>query len=234
MHLPAGARKAALVVHVVTSVGWLGAVAAFLTLAVTAVRTGDLATQRALYISMEVMGYTVLVPLSLASFTSGLVESLGTPWGLLRHWWVIIKLAISVIATAVLLLYMPTLRLLGAAAASPGLSDDRTLLPSSSPVLHSAAALIVLLVAAALSVVQAQRTDPSRLAEAAVAPGGAVAGSGQARNMSAGNYDQRDSARAERQAADLARLNQQHPDTVLFLVRYAGGQPNATTGELLA
>ncbi|MEX2290564.1 MAG: DUF2269 domain-containing protein [Mycobacteriales bacterium] len=138
--------------HVVASVGWLGAVAAFLTLAVTAVRTRDLETQRALYIAMEVMGYTALVPLSLASFTSGLVQSLGTPWGLLRHWWVIVKLAISLVATAVLLLYIPTLRLLGAAASSPGLADDRTLLPSSSPVLHSAAALIVLLVAVVLSV----------------------------------------------------------------------------------
>lgn len=152
MQLPAGARRAALVTHVVTSVGWLGAVAAFLTLAVTAVRTGDAATQRALYIAMEVMGYTALVPLSLASFTSGLVQSLGTPWGLLRHWWVIAKLAIAVIATAVLLLYTSTLRLLSDAAASPGLVDNRTLLPSSSPVLHSAAAMLVLLVAAALSV----------------------------------------------------------------------------------
>lgn len=152
MQLPAGARKAALVTHVVTSVGWLGAVAAFLALAVIAVRTGDAVTQRALYVAMEVMGYAALVPLSLASFTSGLVQSLATPWGLFRHWWVIAKLAISVLATGVLLLYTSTLRLLGDAAASPGLADDRALLPSSSPVLHSAAALVVLLVAAALSV----------------------------------------------------------------------------------
>jgi hypothetical protein len=152
MQLPAGARKASLVTHVVTSVGWLGAVAAFLALAVTAVRTGDAATQRALYVAMDVMGYAVLVPLSLASFVSGLVQSLGTPWGLFRHWWVITKPAVSVVATGVLLLYTSTLRLLADAAASPALAADSTLLPSSSPVLHSAAAVIVLLLAAALSV----------------------------------------------------------------------------------
>jgi hypothetical protein len=152
MKLSAGARQAALMTHVVTSVGWLGAVAAFLALAVMAVGTSDAVTQRGLYIAMEVMGYTALLPLSLASFTSGLVQSLGTPWGLFQHWWVIAKLAISVLATGVLLLYTSTLRLLGDVAATVGLADDRGLLPSSSPVLHSAAALAVLLVAAALSV----------------------------------------------------------------------------------
>lgn len=152
MQLPARARKTALVAHVVTSVGWLGAVAAFLVLAVTAVRTSDPAVARALYVAMDVLGVAVLVPLSVASFASGLLQSLGTPWGLLRHWWVIVKLAISVIATAILLLYISTLRALGDAAASPSLADDRMLLPSSSPVLHSGAAVVVLLIAAALSV----------------------------------------------------------------------------------
>ena len=152
MRLPAGARKAALVTHVVTSVGWLGAVAAFLALAVAALRTQDAGTVRALYVAMEVMGSAALVPLSLASLATGLLQSLGTTWGLLRHWWVIVKLSLSVIATAVLLLYTGTLRTLGDAAASPTLTDDQLVLPSTSPVLHSGAAIVVLLVAAALSV----------------------------------------------------------------------------------
>jgi hypothetical protein len=150
--VPSGVRKAALVTHVVTSVGWLGVVAAFLALAVTAMRTGDAATQRALYVAMDVLGGAALVPLSLASFASGLVQSLGTQWGLLRHWWVIAKLAISVVATSVLLLYTSTLHVLGDAAASRSLADDGALLPSTSPVLHGGAGLAVLLVAVALSV----------------------------------------------------------------------------------
>lgn len=152
MQLSAGARKAALTVHVVTSVGWLGAVVAFLALATVAVRSEDATTARALYVAMEVMGPSVLLPLSLASFASGLLQSLGTSWGLFRHYWVMVKLSISIVATAVLLLYTSTLRLLGDAAASPSLADDRALLPSSSPVLHSAAAALVLLIAAGLSV----------------------------------------------------------------------------------
>lgn len=152
MQLPAQARKAALVAHIVTSVGWLGAVAAFLAVAIVAVRTSEPATGRALYIAMDVLGAAALVPLSLASFASGVLQSLGTPWGLLRHWWVIAKLAISVIATVVLLLYTSTLRILGDAATSPTVTDDQLLLPSSSPVLHAAAAIVVLLIAAVLSV----------------------------------------------------------------------------------
>ena len=152
MQLSAGARKAALVTHVVTSVGWLGAVAAFFVLAVVAVRTGDAATARASYVAMDVLGVGVLVPLSLASFASGLLQSLGTSWGLFRHWWVITKLSISTIATAILLLYTSTLTALGDAAATPTLADDAMLLPSGSPVLHAGGALVVLLVAAALSV----------------------------------------------------------------------------------
>lgn len=145
-------RKAALTTHVVASVGWLGAAAAFLALAVVAVRSPDASTVRALYVAMEVLGVVVLVPLSVASFLSGLLQSLGTSWGLLRHYWVVLKLAISVVSTVVLLLYTSTMRMLADAAQSPGLADDRALLPSTSPVLHSGVGLLLLVVAAALSV----------------------------------------------------------------------------------
>lgn len=148
--MPPGLRKAALVGHVTASVGWLGAVAAFLVLAVTALHTADDATMRSLYVAMEVLGRAVLVPLAAASLATGLVQSLGTSWGLIRHWWVIVKLSITVIATAILLAYTSTLSLLADAARDPG--GHAGLLPSASPVLHSGAALAVLLAAAALSV----------------------------------------------------------------------------------
>ncbi len=150
MILTPGLRKAALVGHVTTSVGWLGAVAAFLVLAVTALHTADDAAMRSLYVAMEVLGRAVLVPLAAASLFTGLVQSLGTSWGLFRHWWVIAKLTITVVSTAILLLYTSTLTLLADAARDPG--GHLGLLPSSSPVLHSGAALVVLLAAAALSV----------------------------------------------------------------------------------
>jgi hypothetical protein len=150
MIMPPRLRKAALVGHVTSSVGWLGAVAAFLVLAVVALHTADATTSRSLYVAMEVLGKAVLLPLALASLATGLVQSLGTPWGLFRHWWVIVKLALTVLSTLVLVAYTTTLAALADAARDPG--AHLSALPSASPVLHSGAAVVVLLGAAALSV----------------------------------------------------------------------------------
>lgn len=150
MILQPGPRKAALVGHVTSSVGWLGAVAAFLVLAVVALHTANAATSRSLYVAMEVLGKAVLLPLAVASLVTGLVQSLGTPWGLFRHWWVIVKLALAVMSTLVLVAYTTTLTALADAARDP--AGHLGVLPSFSPVLHAAAAVIVLVAATALSV----------------------------------------------------------------------------------
>jgi hypothetical protein len=99
--------------------------------------------------------------LSLASLLTGLVQSLGTQWGLFRHYWVLAKLLINVVATIVLLLYMQTLRSLGAVAAEATLSsDDLSGLRDPSPVLHAGAALLLLLAAATLSVYKPRGLTP--------------------------------------------------------------------------
>jgi DMSO/TMAO reductase YedYZ heme-binding membrane subunit len=99
------ARKVALTAHVTTSVGWLGAVAGVLALAIAGVSATDEQTVRGVYIAMRVTAWAVLVPLALASLVTGVLQALGTRWGLLRHYWVVTKLVITVIATAILLLY---------------------------------------------------------------------------------------------------------------------------------
>ena len=103
-----GLRKLALTVHLTCSVGWIGAVLVYLALGVAAVTSADPQTVRAAWIAMEVSGWWAIVPLALASLLTGLVMSLGTPWGLFRHYWVVISLALTVISTGVLLLHMPT------------------------------------------------------------------------------------------------------------------------------
>ncbi|MDF3068468.1 MAG: putative rane protein [Polyangiaceae bacterium] len=57
---------------------------------------------------MDVIGRWVLVPLSLGALTSGIVQSIGTKWGLVRHYWVLVKLLLTTAATAVLLLHQFT------------------------------------------------------------------------------------------------------------------------------
>ena len=146
-------RKFALTAHVTTSVGWLGAVASFLVLAVVSLASDDADLVRGAYLTMEVTGWYVLVPLSLASLLTGLVQSLGTRWGLFRHYWVLAKLLINVFATVVLLLYTSTLGSLADLAADPALSNAELLQARTpSALIHAGGALVLLLAATVLSV----------------------------------------------------------------------------------
>lgn len=154
MTLSPALRKLSLTAHVVSSIGWLGAVAAFLALAVVA-RTSDVAeTVRSAYVSMNVIGLVVLVPLSLAALLTGLIQSLGTSWGLFRHYWVAAKFAITVVATALLLLHQFTAVASGALIAASTPSGE---LPDvggigTQLVADAALGLVALLVNATLSV----------------------------------------------------------------------------------
>lgn len=147
--MPPGLRRAVLITHVVTSVGWLGAVAAYLALDVVAVTSGDAGRVRAAYLGMELICLSVIVPLALASVVIGVVNSLGTPWGLLRHYWVLAKLLLTLVATAVLLLETRTVRHLAEAAAAG--ADPRDL---PGTLVHSVGGLVVLTVITILSVVK--------------------------------------------------------------------------------
>jgi hypothetical protein len=148
-----GLRKFALTAHVASSVGWLGAVAGVLALAIAGLVSQDSQTVRAAYLAMELSAWFVLVPLALASLLTGLVQSLGTKWGLFRHYWVLFKLLINVFATVILLMYTQTLDSLADVAAETSLSsDDLAVLRSPSPVLHAGAALLLLLVATTLAI----------------------------------------------------------------------------------
>ena len=143
-------RKLALTLHVTASVGWLGAVIAFLGLGVVGLTSRDPETTRGAYLVMEPAARLVLVPLAFASLLTGVVQSLGSAWGLFRHYWVVFKLGINVVATVVLLMYMETLGSLAGAAADP--AADLGTVRSASPVLHAGAALMLLLVATVLAV----------------------------------------------------------------------------------
>jgi hypothetical protein len=100
-------RRLGLALHIALSVGWLGAVAAFLTLAMGSL-SRDEQLARACYLSMLVVARGALVPLSIGTVVSGVVQSLGTKWGLFRHWWVLVKLVLAVLSTAALLLHEAT------------------------------------------------------------------------------------------------------------------------------
>lgn len=143
-------RKLALTAHVASSVGWLGGVAAVLMLGVLGLTSESSQTVRGVYLVMEPAGRWLLIPLALASLLTGLIQSLGTTWGLFRHYWVVFKLLINLVASIVLVMYMDTFSTMAATAADPGAALNAVRNPS--PLIHAAAALLLLLIATALSV----------------------------------------------------------------------------------
>jgi len=152
MALTPGLRKVALTAHVVSSVGWLGAVGAFLALAVAGLASRDAQMVRAAYVAMEPIGWFVLVPLSCASLLTGSISSLGTFWGLFRHYWVVIKLFLTVLSTVVLLVHMQPIGYIAGVAAGTTLSNADLAGLRLQLLVEAAAAMLVLLIATGLSV----------------------------------------------------------------------------------
>jgi hypothetical protein len=140
-------RKGVLTAHVVSSVGWLGAVVAYVALDVTAVTSGDVGLVRAAYAAMEVTALYAIVPLALAAVVIGTINALGTSWGLFQHYWVLVKFLLTLVAGAVLVVETQTISALAEAARS---SPDPRELPGSLP--HSVGGLVVLLLITILSV----------------------------------------------------------------------------------
>ena len=144
-------RKFALAAHIALAVGWIGAVAGYIALDVAAAMSQDAQTLRAAYLAMEVIAWYVIVPLALASLLTGLVMSLGTKWGLFRHYWVLISLLLTIIATVVLLVETQTIGYFAAMAANPTTSGDE-LRALGSTLVHSVGGAVVLFVILVLNV----------------------------------------------------------------------------------
>lgn len=140
-------RKLMLTLHVASSIGWIGALAAFLALAATGMASGDPQLVRACYVANALITWTVIVPLAFASLLTGIVQALATPWGLLRHFWIVFKLVIVVAATALLLVKTGQIDQLAATGqiGAGSLAGMR-----ASMIAHAAGGLVVLLWATAL------------------------------------------------------------------------------------
>ena len=145
-------RKFALTLHVTSSVGLLGAIAAFLALAITGLTSGDVQTVHAVYPAMHLIARFVIVPMAFASLLTGLVQSLGTQWGLFQHYWVLVKLLLTVFATIVLLVKMELIGYAARLAAETILPIAELRAAGIQLMVHAAGGLLVLLVPMVLSV----------------------------------------------------------------------------------
>ena len=146
-----GLRKFLLTLHVVASVGWMGAVAVFLALAVAGLLSSDSQIIRASYIAMDLTYRTVVVSLGLASLATGLVSSLATDWGLFRYYWIIVKLLVTVPTIVLMLVHMRPVNRLASLVSIILLPNADLAQPGLQLLVYACLALLVLLVATALS-----------------------------------------------------------------------------------
>ncbi|MFD2794489.1 DUF2269 domain-containing protein [Promicromonospora vindobonensis] len=137
-----------LTVHITSSVGWLGAIVAYIALNVPVYVSNDEQAVRAAYLMMEPVLRYALIPLAAAALATGIVQALGTPWGLLRHYWVTISLVLTTFAFAILVLHLPEVEALAAVAANPTADVDRL----GGDLFHAVGGLVVLLVPLALNI----------------------------------------------------------------------------------
>lgn len=151
MTMPPRLRKLALAAHITLAVGWIGAVAGYIALDVAAATSRDARMLRAAYLAMELIAWYVIVPLALTSLLTGLVMSVGTKWGLFRHYWVLISLVLTIIATVILLVETQTISYFADIAADPTTSGD-DLRALGSTLVHSVGGTVVLLVILMLNV----------------------------------------------------------------------------------
>jgi hypothetical protein len=152
MIMTAGIRKLALTSHITASVGWLGSVAAFLALAIAGLASPESEIVRAAYIGMHLTTWYVIVPLCVASLLTGVIEGLGTPWGLFRHYWVVTKLLLTVLATAILLVHTQPIDRVARFALQSALASSDLRQLRIQLVGDASAALFVLLATTILSV----------------------------------------------------------------------------------
>ncbi len=153
-----GLRKFVLSVHLTSSVGWIGAVVAYVALGVSAVTSQDPQTIRGVWVAMELAGWYVIVPLALAALLTGIVISLGTPWALFRHYWVLISLVLTVLTTVILVLHMPDVSAVASVVRRADAADLQG--GHGGDLFHAVGGLVVLLVITVLNVYKPQGLTP--------------------------------------------------------------------------
>jgi hypothetical protein len=145
-------RKFALILHIISTIGWIGAIACFLVLAIVGLNSQDVQIVSASYLSMKLITWFAIVPLSIISLLSGLIQSFGTKWGLFRHYWVLIKFILTLFAAIVLYLQLEPISYIAGVAAETTFSSSNLRGVRQSLVVHAVGGILVLLVATTLSV----------------------------------------------------------------------------------
>ncbi|MBC3191918.1 hypothetical protein H7X46_12675 [Pseudonocardia sp. C8] len=96
-------RRAVLVTHIASAGAWLGVDVAMAVLIVTAMTTDEPATLIFSLQTLELVSIWPLLACGLLCLLSGVALGLGSKWGLVRYWWVAVKLVLNVVLTGLVL-----------------------------------------------------------------------------------------------------------------------------------
>jgi uncharacterized membrane protein len=96
-------RRAVLVAHIASAGAWLGVDVAMAVLIVTAMTTHDVATQVFTLQALELVAIWPLLTCGVVCLLSGVALGLGSKWGVLRYWWVAVKLVLNLVLTGLVL-----------------------------------------------------------------------------------------------------------------------------------
>ncbi len=99
------ARKAALVVHIVAAGAWIGIDVMLAVLVFTALLTTDPGTAALCYQAMPLLIWPITAA-ALICLVSGVVLGLGTHHGLVRYWWVAVKLVLNIVLTVLIVVLL--------------------------------------------------------------------------------------------------------------------------------
>lgn len=145
-------RKTLLTAHIVVSIGWLASALCVLALAITGLTSADAQMVTSAYRATEVIWRFVILPFSVAALASGVIQAALTPWGLFRHYWVLAKLLLTLVAVVLLLTHTSSLLPALSQTDVPHAGNHGGLTPRTHLVVASGGTVLLLLFTAVLSV----------------------------------------------------------------------------------
>jgi hypothetical protein len=152
MTLSTGLRKFVLTTHITFSVGWLGSVICFLVLAIAGITSSDAQVVSSSYLTMDMIAWFVIVPACFGALLTGVIEGVGTQWGLFKHYWVLVKFILTILSTLLLLLHMQPISVMAEAVSDSVLLDSDLRGVRIQLIANAAIAIVVILFALFLSV----------------------------------------------------------------------------------
>jgi hypothetical protein len=145
-------NKLTLTSHITFSVGWFGAVVVFLIFAIIGLNTHNEQQMRSAYLAMEMSAWFVIVPFALASLITGIIQAIGTKWGLLKHYWIAVKLFLTTFSTIILILHLKPIIYLARLANDNSISAIKQSGLQIQLIADAGAAILVLLAAITISI----------------------------------------------------------------------------------